>query len=62
VQIKDIETELDVVQAGSHVVAEEFERLTAEKEDLMDSITGKVIEEDEEDGKELENIGFILDS
>jgi chromosome segregation ATPase len=34
VQIKNIETELDVVQAGSKVVADQFRRLEEEREDL----------------------------
>jgi uncharacterized protein (DUF3084 family) len=38
VQIKNIETELDVIQAGSDVVAEQFKRLTAESEDLTDRL------------------------
>ena len=38
VQIKNIETELDVIQAGSDVVAEQFKRLTAEREDLTDRL------------------------
>ena len=38
VQIKNIETELDVIQAGSDVVAEQFKRLAEEREDLTDRL------------------------
>lgn len=38
VQIKNIETELDVIQAGSDVVAEQFKCLTEEREDLTDRL------------------------
>jgi uncharacterized membrane-anchored protein YhcB (DUF1043 family) len=69
VQIKDIETELDVAQAGSNVVAEQLQRLEAEKEDLHDklerSITGVIEADDEspeEPVKESSKDTFILDS
>lgn len=38
VQIKNIETELDVAQAGSEVVAEQLQRLTEQREDLTDRL------------------------
>ena len=48
VQIKNIETELDVIQAGSDVVAEQFKRLTEEREDLTDRL--RALKEDMPDG------------
>ena len=65
-QIKDIETELDVIQAGSDVVAEQFQRLAAEREDL----TGKLrtLGKDsagiasDEPGEDMLSEDFMLDS
>jgi chromosome segregation ATPase len=68
-QIKDIATELDIVQAGSEVVAEQFERLAKENQDLTgrhDQSEFADIEPDEPEeentAKKLETTGFILDS
>jgi chromosome segregation ATPase len=65
-QIKDIETELDIVQAGSDVVAEQFERLAKENDDPTGQHAKPKIEDadDKEDKKssKLESAGFILDS
>lgn len=66
VQIKNIETELDVIQAGSDVVAEQFKQLAAEREDLTDRL--KALKEDmpagssdeREEAKQIEDL--ILDS
>jgi chromosome segregation ATPase len=66
VQIKNIETELDVIQAGSDVVAEQFKQLAAEREDLTDRLKG--LKEDmpaggsdeRDEAKQIEDL--ILDS
>jgi chromosome segregation ATPase len=66
VQIKDIETELGVVQAGSDVVAEQFRRLEAEREDLTDRLRAIKAEmpgaagDESEDAKKCDDL--ILDS
>ena len=66
VQIKNFETELGVIQAGSDVVAEQFRRLEAEHEDLTDRLQhlkGDMTGAANEDPEEQENINdLILDS
>jgi chromosome segregation ATPase len=65
-QIRNIETELDVAQAGSDVVAEQFRSLAAEREDLTDRLQALKQEMSGTAGDEPENAklhdDLILDS